>query len=290
MESVSTAPLPSIRQSQDIATPSHAAAEVNAVDLRPSIPLGHLIENSDRAKLVTDAMREKDTCRRRRILETLLSGGPINTAGVPTMFFVDDLMDMFPSAPIILNPRPDPESIHAVSWAKDMRDKLAFFSSPWFYIVCFWVSRFRAQSRMHKQIAALYASARWALLPKDSQPKDWMTPRFCGKYNEYVRAQAERRGREVLNFTSPMDGRKVLREVAGKGEGLPADEVARTLLGDHRDIKQMQRMMVAFGVASWSAILSSAGGALWSASMLQKKGVASDSPCRIDTPGGLVSS
>ncbi len=169
-------------------------------------------------------MQEEDTHRRRKILKDLLSGHGPSTAGIPAMFFADDLMDMFPSSTIILDESPGPNSAGAVSWTNGMKDTLAFLrrlGSTW---CAFGFPGNHVQRRMHNQIGALYASARWGLLPRDARLGDVMTPKFYAKYNEYVWAQAVRRGREAVEFMPSMGGEKELRTIMAGRDGLPAVE------------------------------------------------------------------
>jgi hypothetical protein len=82
------------------------------------------------------------------------------------------------------------------------------------------------------------------------------TPEFYDRYNAWVRQEAEKRGRPVLEFTADM-GLAPLAGFLGKGEPPMGEKFPH--LNDAATIALLKRILVARGLISWAAL----GGALW---------------------------
>lgn len=217
---------------QRCATSSLQAA-LETLGYAPCIHMAHVQPSVKRQCLVTEAFREMDDVdRRRQILSELFSGFAA-TADYPSIVFVDDLMDMFPDAPIILNQR----SGGAAAWHKSFSEGLRFFDSRFFRVVTFLVKSDRAMVRMHKAADAVYLR-RWGLTFRDAVIYD--------KHNEWVRAEAKKRGRPVLEFTAE-DGWGPLCGFLGKR--IPSVPYPR--INDQKTMAKVRAFIVVRGLAHW---------------------------------------
>lgn len=64
----------------------------------------HIIPSPRFSKLVIQALQETDKARRHKILHQIFDGFRATT-DFPGVWFIDDLMDMYPEAKIVLNQR-----------------------------------------------------------------------------------------------------------------------------------------------------------------------------------------
>jgi hypothetical protein len=106
-----------------------AALESPQLGFAPCMHMAHIAPFVDQLKLVLAALREEDRGRRQKILHKIFEGYAATTdfSGVT---FLDDLMDMYPNAQIILNGRKSGQE-----WANSIQNSLAFFASkPYLYI------------------------------------------------------------------------------------------------------------------------------------------------------------
>jgi hypothetical protein len=69
-----------------------AALESSYLGFSPSMHMARVVPHADRAQLVIDALREKDRCRRQKILHQIFDGFAA-TCDFPGVMFIDDLMD-----------------------------------------------------------------------------------------------------------------------------------------------------------------------------------------------------
>ena len=81
-----------------------AALESPYLDFNPSMHMAHVAPHAHREQLVIDAMQEENRERRHKLLHQLFDGYAA-TSDFPGWAFVDDLMDMYPEAKVVLNQR-----------------------------------------------------------------------------------------------------------------------------------------------------------------------------------------
>jgi hypothetical protein len=205
--------------------------------------MAHIIPHPQVSRLMLDAMREKDTARRQKMVKELHAG----YAGVtdsPVIYFMEDLMDMYPDAKIVLNGRSSPED-----WAKSAKDSFQFVFS--------W--RFRLTG-------LLWASDRlWKDLNNEAEvwldekfgPEVFFSKERYNAYYDYVRREARKRGREVLEFKAE-DGWVPLCRFLGKE--VPKDrEFPR--LNEKKAFEMVKTVLVIRGLLAWAAL----GGGVWGA-------------------------
>lgn len=222
---------------QRCATSSLQAA-LESLGYAPCMHMAHVQPSAERQRLVTEAFREMNDVKRRRQILSVLFSGFAATADYPSIVFADDLMDMFPDAPIILNLRRG----GAAAWHKSFSEGLRFFDSNFFRIVTCLVKSDRAMVRMHKAADELYLR-RWGLTFRDEVIYD--------KHVEWVRAEAKKRGRAVLDFTAE-DGWGPLCQFLGKD--IPSVPYPR--MNDQKKMAVVKAFIVTRGLAHWIGLFA----------------------------------
>lgn len=211
---------------------SSLQAALETLGCKPCMHMAHVQPSAQRQRFVTAAVQEKDTAKRRKILSQLFAGFAA-TADFPSIIFADDLMDMYPDAPIILNTR----SGGAASWHHSFSEGLRFFDSWLFWGATYLVRSDRAMMRMMKATDELYME-RWGLTFRDREIYD--------RHNAWVRAEASKRGRSVLEFQAE-DGWKPICELLGKE--IPATAYPR--MNDQKTMKMVKRFIIGRGLLHW---------------------------------------
>lgn len=169
---------------------------------------------------------------------------------------------MYPNAVIILNTRPSAES-----WAKSMANSLGFFySSLYKYICLLWEN-----DRMHYAVHHTVHRVRLLTRKFGAKTDTLATTDFYHAYNAWVRREAAKRGRTVLEWQAA-DGYAPL--CAFLGRPVPLDKEGKgTLafphLNDQRDMAILKAVLIARGLVSWAAL----GSLLWVAWAVARRGL-----------------
>ncbi|KJZ78573.1 hypothetical protein HIM_01964 [Hirsutella minnesotensis 3608] len=218
-----------------------AALEMPALGYFPCMHMAHVAPHSTRSQLILDAMREDDTAKRRRILHRVFDGYEATT-DFPGFWFIDDLMDMYPNAQIVLNQRRGGGGGGA--WYKSLMDSLGFFMTLPYYLVCFPIKSDRLHWTIHR-----VAEQTWK-----KKFGVGLGPDFYDVYQKFVLREAKKRGRKVLIWKAE-DGWGPLCEFLGKDAptGKPFPWV-----NDAATMTQIKRILVARGILSWLAIFGGA--------------------------------
>lgn len=211
---------------------SSLQAALETLGFVPCMHMAHVQPSAERQRLVTAAVLEKDTTKRRKILSQLFAGFAA-TADFPSIVFADDLMDMYPDAPVILNVR----SGGAASWHTSFSEGLRFFDSWIFWVATFLVKSDRAMMRMMKATDDLYME-RWGMTFRDQPIYD--------KHNEWVRDEARKRGRKVLEFQAE-DGWGPICQLLGK----KTPPTAYPRINDQKTMKMVKRFIIGRGLLHW---------------------------------------
>lgn len=203
----------------------------------PCLHMAHVQPSAERQQLVTAAALERrDPARRRKILARL-HGGFAAAADFPSVAFADDLMDLYPDAAVVLNGRRG----GAASWHASFAEGLRFFDSWGFWAATWLVRSDRAMMRMMRATDALYRE-RWGLTFRDEEIYD--------RHYEWVRAEARRRGRPVLEFVAE-DGWAPL--CAFLGAEVP--DVPYPRMNDQKTMKMVKRFIIARGLLHWVGLI-----------------------------------
>ncbi|KAJ7167593.1 hypothetical protein C8R46DRAFT_1350573 [Mycena filopes] len=214
-----------------------AAFESSALGYEPCMHMAHVAPHADRLQLTIDCMNELDTTKRRKLLHKLFNGYAA-TCDFPGIMFVDDLMDMYPDAAVVLNQRKNGKE-----WADSILSSHSFFDSYYYLIPCFLWKTDRLHWQVH-QTAKPFFKRRFGT-------STIMTPEFYDIYNAWVRSEAKSRGKSVLEFQA-RDGYSALCEFLGKPE-VPA-ETKFPHLNDAASFTFLKRILVARGLVAWAAL------------------------------------
>ncbi|OIW25589.1 hypothetical protein CONLIGDRAFT_554094, partial [Coniochaeta ligniaria NRRL 30616] len=218
------------------AATSSLQAALEHLGYTPCLHMAHIIPHPKVSRLLLNAMREKDTARRQKMVKELHEGYAAVT-DFSAVCFVEDLMDLYPEAKVVLNGRPDPGV-----WARSAGDSFGFFFS--------W--RFRATGLLWTTDRIWYGlnaeAVRW--MKAKFGVEDIFSEESYERYYEYVRTEARKRGREVLEFKAE-DGWVPLCRFLGKD--VPKDkEFPR--LNERRDVEVIKRILIVRGLLTWAAL------------------------------------
>jgi hypothetical protein len=215
-----------------------AALESKHIRLTPCMHFAHIAPNAERGDIVLAALREKDSTRRHKLLYKLLNGFQATT-DFPASIFMDDLMDMYPDAKIVLNKRPG----GGRQWVQSIK-LLTFAASPVYHALCFLWKTDRNVAAMWREIMEVCQSK--LCLTAD----ELLTVKHYDAHNAWIHAEAAKRGREVLEF-EPQDGWEPLCVILGKQA--PRDEPFPHR-NDASEMRMVMRIIYARGAISWLAL------------------------------------
>ncbi|KPM42207.1 hypothetical protein AK830_g4341 [Neonectria ditissima] len=168
------------------AATSSMQAAFELLGFTPCLHMAEIIPHASREQLLLDAVTEKNTERRQKLLHELIDGH-VSVCDLPAVFFAADLMDMYPDVKLVLNGRPSPEV-----WARSARASLGFFFTPWFK----WTGMLWKTDRLWYSLNMECIKWCKATLGVD----DIFTAQGYETYYEYVRSEARNRGKEILEF------------------------------------------------------------------------------------------
>lgn len=117
----------------------------------PTMHMNRVLPSPTNMGLVLAALKEQDKTKRQQILRELMTGYAC-TADFPGHLFVEDLIEMYPEAKVVLNIRGD----GAAGWAKSMKAAIVPFSSLSYKISTYWNTsdymHSQAQSAWNKKV------------------------------------------------------------------------------------------------------------------------------------------
>ncbi|KAJ5919403.1 hypothetical protein N7466_010346 [Penicillium verhagenii] len=222
-----------------------AAMESEQINCHPSMHMAHIAPNIARSNLVLQAMQEPNTERRQKLLYELFDGFQA-TSDFPGCAVIDDLMDMYPDAKIVLNLRPGGgpswvKSIKALHWAKDTS----------YYVLTFlW--------KTDRNLHAMWLIYVQMCMRKFGLAEDEVfTTKHYDAHNAWVHAEATRRGREVLEH-EPKDGWEPICQFLGKET--PENE-PYPHRNDAAEVRMIKRILYARGIVSWLVLIGTTYGA-----------------------------
>lgn len=219
-----------------------AALESDVLGLAPCMHMAHIVPHPDRAQLTIDAMREANREARQKILHQIFDGYAAS-ADFPGMMFVDDLLDMYPEAVVILNKRKS-----AKVWAESIQNSLRFFGTRSYLLPCLLWKTDRLHYKIHQESYKLWE--------RRFGTPDIFTERSYDLHNEWVRAEAKKRGRPVLEY-QPGEGWEPICNFLRKPP--PQDGRPFPHLNDAADLRMLKRILVIRGLFAWAAL----GGTIW---------------------------
>lgn len=184
-------------------------------------------------KLVHDALREPNTTKRRVILSRLFKGYAA-TADFPGHLFIEDLVEMYPNAKIVLNVRKG----GAEDWEASMKSTIAPFMDWKYRIACWW----SLPDWMHYQTEVAWEDA---VKEKFGIDHFWDAAMYEA-HNDWVKKVCRQHGREVLLWEPGM-GWLELCEFLGKEE--PKMPLPRN--NDRAKMEKVVRWRIGVGLRLW---------------------------------------
>jgi hypothetical protein len=112
-------------------TTSLKSALDNDFDYGPCMHMEHGMPFVHMIKLCTAAQDEEDKAKRQKILHEIFDGF-VAAGDYPCQFFVEDLVEMYPNAKLILNMRGSPEA-----WRKSVAGTLQYFSGMTYHVTTY---------------------------------------------------------------------------------------------------------------------------------------------------------
>jgi hypothetical protein len=222
-----------------------AALESEYLGYDPCMHMAHVAPHADRLQIVIDAMLEENREKRHKLLHKIFDGY-LATTDFPGFWFVDDLMDMYPDAVIILNTRRG----GAADWWESLSGGVGFFGKKSHLISCFLYKTDRLHWKVHQVVYSL--CMRRLSVPFSAEVFD--------VHNELVRREARKRGRRVLEWQAE-DGWAPICKFLGKEE--PPKDVPFPRLNDRKSMMVIQRILITRGLLTWAAVMGCLGASWW---------------------------
>ena len=182
------------------------------------------------------AMLETDHVVRERILYKVFNGYNASS-DFPGHAFLDDLLDMYPNAKVILNKRHTPQE-----WERSVRSTLAFFSTWTYHLITYWIPICYWHHMIYKNYAKL-AKRRYGV--DDIFSTDCYT-----RHNEWVHEVAAARSKQVLEW-EPDDGWAPL--CAFLDYKVPKEPFPKT--NETAEIKALTNIVIKRGLLVWAGLL-----------------------------------
>ncbi|KAG5920045.1 hypothetical protein E4U42_006328 [Claviceps africana] len=233
-----------------------AALESPRLGFRPCMHMAHVAPHVDRCRLVLAAIDEADTGRRRALLHRIFDGYEATT-DFPGFYFIDDLMDMYPDAAVILNRRSD----GGRAWWASLQSNILFYSTRRYYLLCLLIRIDRLHYRIHAAMRDKWR-ARYGCD---------LGPAIYDAHARFVAREAARRGRRLLVWETK-DGWGPLCDflrtrtatatmmatttATGSTTAPPCPDQAFPWVNDAATMRMVRRVVVARGLLSWVALLA----------------------------------
>ncbi|KAM5354714.1 hypothetical protein ACJ41O_001361 [Fusarium nematophilum] len=225
------------------AATSSMQAALERIGVAPAMHMAEILPHPSLERLIIQALNEPNAEARHKILRKLLHGHRA-ICDLPVVYFTTDFMDMYPNAKVVLNGRPNPEV-----WAKSAYDSLHFFFTLQFRLIGLLWTTDRLWYEMTQHVP------RWS---KENLGTDnvWTVEAY-NKYYDFVRAEAKKRGREVLDFKAE-DGWEPLCKFLGKD--VPDEPFPR--LNEKKTFRIIKAIIITKGLLSW-VVIGAAGWGAW---------------------------
>ncbi|CAI7607493.1 unnamed protein product [Penicillium pancosmium] len=105
---------------------SSLQAALEELGFDPCLHMAQIIPHPDRMETLIEAAKEKDNQRRQKLIRQLVDGYE-TVCDMPAVFFLPELLEMYPKAKIVLSTRPDAVSdrlwyrmnMHILDWCKE---------------------------------------------------------------------------------------------------------------------------------------------------------------------------
>ncbi|KAH8671577.1 hypothetical protein BX600DRAFT_459323 [Xylariales sp. PMI_506] len=220
------------------------AFESEWIGYKPCMHMSEVMPNTRRRQLVLEALNEHDTTKRQKLLAQLFADHN-SSSDFPGSAFAIDLLDMYPDAKIILNLRNN-----GTEWETSYNESLAYSQKLYYYLV----TLMYPINRDHYNISHA-AWNFWSWQGDCTNPLENINgfgmPQFYDHHNARIRAEAEKRGIEILEWRA-QDGWEPLCKFLGKPA--PPSDVPFPRANDKRQMQMLQYAMVIRGLLTWAAL------------------------------------
>ncbi|KAB5580303.1 hypothetical protein GE09DRAFT_432279 [Coniochaeta sp. 2T2.1] len=217
-----------------------AALESDVIGAGPSMHMSRIAPSADLEALVLSAMNFPEGSPERQKLLRKFYDGYGATCDFPGWMFAADLMDIYPDAAVVLNLRQN----GGREWADSITASIRWFGTPAYLLTCYLWETDRLHYRIHRESYRVHVGVKFGLA-------DMYTPEFYERQNDWVREEAARRGRRVLEWRVG-EGWGPLCEFLGKD--LPRDGRPFPHLNDAAAMRTVKRVLIARGLVSWAVV------------------------------------
>lgn len=214
---------------------SSLQAALESLGYNPCLHMAQIIPHTERQELLISASRETNAAKRQKQVHELVAGYAA-VCDMPAVFFLADLLDMYPEAKVVLSVRPDTET-----WARSCAESLGFFFTKRFYWVGFLWKTDRLWYALNMRILE-FSRERFG-------NGDIFSAVYAEKYNDDVRRVVEEKGGSVLEFRAE-DGWGPLCEFLGRE--VPDGPFPR--VNEKRTFAIIKAIMVVKGLVSWAVL------------------------------------
>ena len=191
-----------------------------------------------RMKLVQLCLLEQDKAKRQAMLHELFDGYQA-TADAPGSFFVEDLMEMYPEAKVVLNVRKS-----AAAWKKSISQTLKISSTNQYFAMTYWVSTDYLLSQLW-QAVQIWQHRKFGT-------DDYFTEELYCCHNQSVKKACKEHGKDLLEF-EPSMGWKPLCDFLGK----PVPNTPFPQINEEAFVKLVMWVLMARGLLVWVGVLGS---------------------------------
>jgi hypothetical protein len=201
----------------------------------------YFLGNTVQIRMSRQCAIEDDAAKRQKLLRSLLAGS-VGTADIPGCLFVDDLIDMYPDAKVVLNLRDG----GAEQWYKSTKILQMGLDPFDFWVICLnpqLYHRYRAEHEWRRVFQKRFGV-------KPSEPGRIWQKEWYGMHAQWVRDVCAAKGRPLLEW-KPSDGYGPLCKFLE----IPAPDKPMPHLNDGAGLNKKYWMMVVFGAMHWVALL-----------------------------------
>ena len=220
---------------------SSLQAALEHLGFKPCMHMSEVAPYPWKLKLVRRAMellhpdkRESFKAERQAILHRLFDGWAASS-DFPGCMFVEDLMEMYPQAKIILNTR------EANAWSRSGNDTLMKMNSPWFFLAGYWDPGVNGLKNLFREWESLGPGLYGAEAIFD--------PRVADAHIKRVRKAAANHGREVLEWEVSMGWKPICDFLDVQVPNVPFPHV-----NDTNTVKMIVAILYTRGILRWAAI------------------------------------
>lgn len=168
-------------------TTSLKSALDNDLNYGPCMHMEHVMPFVHMIKLCTAAQDEEDKVKRQKILHEIFDGF-VSAADYPCQIFVEDLVEMYPDAKLILNMRGSPEA-----WRKSVAGSLQYFSGMTYHVTTYLIP---TDYHMH----FLQTSLQRLWFKRYGIESFWNIETY-NTHNDQIRRIVKEHGKELLEWT-----------------------------------------------------------------------------------------